>query len=136
MPGGFEELEVYQEARKSRQRVFTLTAKLPEHERYVLTSQMRRAALSVTNNIAEGHGARSWRHNISYLYRSRGSVNELIDDFSACEDQGYFSKEHLDDIRGHADSVNRLINGYVAYLRRRIETEGNRRRRGEDDRTS
>ena len=120
MPGGFEDMEVYQTARKLRQRVLKLTRQLPDDEKYSLFSQMRRAALSVTNNIAEGHGSRSWRHNISYLYRSRGSVNELIDDLTVCEDEHYFKREHLDDLRKDADSVIKLINGYIAYLRDRI----------------
>ena len=89
-------------------------------ERFVLVPQMRKAALSVTNNIAEGHGSRSYRHNISYLYRSRGSVNELLDDLNTCEDEEYFRKEHLDDLREQAGLVIRLINGYVRYLRKRM----------------
>ncbi len=121
MGAGFEDLDVYQQARELRRRVFKLTRLLPDRERYVLCSQMRRAALSVTNNIAEGHGSRSYRHNISYLYRSRGSVNELLDDLTACEDEGYFEKKHLGELREHAVRVAKLINGYVAYLRRRIE---------------
>jgi four helix bundle protein len=118
---GFEDLEVYQEAREFRRRIFKLARQLPKEERYVLFSQMRRAALSATNNIAEGHGSRSYRHNISYLYRSRGSMNELIDDTGACEDEGYFKREHLDDLREHAARVIKLINGYIRYLNRRIE---------------
>jgi hypothetical protein len=51
-------------------------------------------------------------------------VNELLDDVSACEDEEYFKKEHLDDLRGHADTVLRLINGYIAYLRRRLSEAG------------
>ena len=118
MPGEFEDLEVYKEARELRRRVEKLVGLLPPDEKFVLRPEMRRAALSVTNNIAEGHGSRSYRHNKSYLYRSRGSVNELIDDFGQCEDQGYFKKEHLDDIRKQARTVIRLINGYIAYLRK------------------
>ncbi len=117
---GFEDLKLYQEARRFRQRIYKLSRLLPNDEKYNLISQMRRASLSVTNNIAEGHGSRSYRHNISYLYRSRGSINELLDDISACEDEGYFKKEHLDDLRKQAVSVAKLINGYIAYLRRRM----------------
>jgi four helix bundle protein len=57
---------------------------------------------------------------LSYLYRSRGSINELLDDIGACEDEGYFKKEHLDDLRKQAVSVAKLINGYIAYLRQRM----------------
>ena len=121
--GGFEDLEVYQQARRLRQRVCKLARLLPAEEKYNLASQMRRAALSVTNNIAEGHGSRSYRHNISYLYRSRGSANELLDDLNACEDEVYFKTEHLEDLRQQVTSVVKLINGYVAYLRKRIQQD-------------
>lgn len=120
MPGEFEDLDVYKQARVLRQQVWKLARQLPAEEKYVLVSQIRRAALSVTNNIAEGHGSRSCRHNISYLYRSRGSVNELLDDMNACEDEGYFRKDHLDDLRLQAKAVTKLINGYIKYLRKRI----------------
>ncbi|KKK75417.1 hypothetical protein LCGC14_2873910 [marine sediment metagenome] len=118
MGRGFEDLDVYKEARTFRRREWKLARQLPPEQRHVLCSQMARAALSVTNNIAEGHGSRSYRYNISYLYRSRGSVNELLDDMNACEDEGYFKKEHLDDLRQQAASVAKLINGYIAYLRK------------------
>jgi four helix bundle protein len=124
MGRGFEDLEVYGEARILRQRIYRLTKLLPRDEVYNLVSQMRRAAVSVTNCIAEGHGSRSFRHNISYLYRSRGSVCELQDDLNVCEDEGYFQKPHLDDLRQQAEKVAKLINGYIAYLRRRMETDG------------
>ncbi len=119
MTQGFDGLEAYREAREFRKRVYKLIKQLPAQEKHCLVLQMQRAALSVTNNIAEGHGSRSFRHNVSYLYRSRGSVNELLDDINCCEDEGYFKAEHLQDLRQHAESVARLINGYIAYLRRR-----------------
>ncbi len=120
MGAGFEDLEVYQEARNLRRRIFRLAKALPPEERYGLFGQVRRAALSVTNCIAEGHGSRSFRHNISYLYRSRGSVCELQDDLNACEDEEYFRKDHLDDLRADAEKVLKLINGYIRHLRRRL----------------
>ena len=123
MASGFEDLEAYQQARILRQRVFRLVHALPSEERYVLAPQMRRAALSVTNNIAEGHGSRSYRHNIAYLYRSRGSVSELLDDLTACEDERYFKKEHLDDLRKQAVRVLMVVNGYIGFLRRRLRED-------------
>lgn len=125
MGKGFEDLEVYQQARLLRKRVYKLTKLLPREERSNLFPQMRRAALSVTNCIAEGHGSRSFRHNRSYLYRSRGSVCELQDDFNTCEDEEYFKKEHLDDIRQQATVVLKLINGYIRHLSKRIAEGAN-----------
>jgi four helix bundle protein len=120
MPGEFTDLEVYSAARKLRRRIYKLSYLLPAEEKYGLVQQMRRAAVSVTNNIAEGHGSRSYKHNISYLYRSRGSMNELLDDLNVCEDEGYAKKEHLDDLRRDAMTVIRLINGYIKHLRGRM----------------
>ena len=124
LPTGFEGLEVYQEARRLRARLFKLSRLLPGEEKFAMVSQIRRAALSVTNNIAEGHGNRSYRHNISYLYRSRGSLNELLDDMGACEDEGYFKKEHLEDLKSHARKVIRLLNGYIKHLKGKLESTG------------
>ncbi len=121
MGKGFEDLKVWQEARILRKRIYKLTALLPEVERYVLFPQMRKAAVSVTNNIAEGHGSQSYKHNISYLNRSRGSVLELQDDLTTCEDQNYFKKEHLADLWQQSVKVAKLINGYVRYLRGRMK---------------
>ena len=124
MPGEFEDLDVYKQAREVRKRVWKLTRLLPRDQEWVLKSQMQRAALSLTNNIAEGHGSWSYRHNISYLRRSRGSCTELQDDLNACEDEAYFPKEHLDDLRVDIRSVIRLINGYIAYLTKRAAKAG------------
>ena len=123
MGKGFEDLKVYQQARVLRSRVYKLTKTLPAEERFVLVPQMRRAALSVTNNIAEGHGSKGYRHNRSYLVRSRGSICELLDDLNACEDFGYFRKEHLDDLRLQAGRVAMLINGYMRHLARKMKEE-------------
>jgi four helix bundle protein len=56
--------------------------KLPTEEKYNVISQMRRAALSVTNNIAEGHGRYHFQENIQFLRQSRGSLDELLDDLT------------------------------------------------------
>jgi len=127
MGAGFEDLEVYQEARKFRKRIYALTRKLPPEERFVLFPQMRKAAVSITNCIAEGHGSRSYRHNVSYLYRSRGSVCELQDDINTCEDEKYFKKAHLDDLRRDAERVAMLINGYIRHLTKRVDAEAARK---------
>ena len=47
----------------------------------------------------------------------------MQDDINVCEDQGYFKKKHLDDLRSQAEKLLKLINGYIAYLSRRLKTE-------------
>src|SRR5438876_359306 len=91
----FEDLEVYKAAREYRRKMYQLLNKLPTNEKFNLQPQMRRAALSVTNNIAEGHGRYHYQENIQFLRQSRGSVEELIDDLNVCYDEKYFEFTEL-----------------------------------------
>ena len=115
---GFEDLEVYKAARALRNRVDKLAAALPTDEKYGLVAQMRRAGVSVTNNIAEGHGRYNWQDNTRFCRQARGSVCEIADDINVCLDRGYAKAEHLDDLKADATKVMRLLNGYIAYLQK------------------
>src|ERR1700731_4727086 len=85
----FEDLEVYQLAREFRKTMYQAAKRLPEIEKFGLASQMRRAALSLTNNIAEGHGRFHYLDQIKFTLQSRGSLEELIDDLNGCEGEQY-----------------------------------------------
>jgi four helix bundle protein len=87
--GTFEDLQVYKAAREYRKKIYSLARKLPEFEKYNLAGQMRRASLSLTNSIAEGHGRFHYQENIQYLRQSRGSLSELLDDINTCMDESY-----------------------------------------------
>jgi four helix bundle protein len=113
---GFEELEVWREARKLHQAVYALTKTLPADEKYVLAPQMRRAAISVTNNIAEGHGRFHYQENAQFLRLARGSLEEALDDVTLCEDEQYVVPELQKQLRAQVTCVERLLNGYIRYL--------------------
>lgn len=115
----FEELEAYKAAREFRKAVYQVIKKLPEEEKYNLCSQMRRAATSLTNNIAEGHGRYHWQENIQFCRQARGSLSELIDDLNICLDEQYFPAEDLNAMKEEAYRVKKLLNGYIAYLKKR-----------------
>lgn len=84
-----DNFELYNTARQFRRRTYVLIRQLPPEEKYCLGTQMRRAAISVTNNIAEGHGRWHYQENIQFCRISRGSVGELLDDFNTCLDENY-----------------------------------------------
>jgi len=113
-----DDFELYQLAREFRKRVYRLVRLLPPEERYCLANQMRRAALSVSNNIAEGHGRWHYQENIRYCRMSRGSIDELIDDFNACDDERYGDQTLVAALKSEAYELIRRINGYIAYLRK------------------
>ncbi len=113
-----DDFELYKIAREFRKRVYRLLKQLPPEEKYALGNQMRRAAVSVTNNIAEGHGRWHYQENIHFCRISRGSVDELIDDFNICQDEGYGDQPLVLEMKVEAYDLIRRINGYIAYLRK------------------
>jgi four helix bundle protein len=105
-------------AREFRKKVYRLIALLPPSERYCLAPQMRRAALSVSNNIAEGHGRWHYQENMQFCRIARGSVEETIDDLNTCLDEKYGNREFVLEIKSDAATLIQRLNGYIAYLRR------------------
>ena len=124
MPGySFEDLDVYKSAREFRTKIFVPIKKLPPDEKYNLMSQMRRAATSLTNNIAEGHGRYHYQENIQFLRQARGSLEELIDDIIICLDESYPPEAELKALKAEGYDLLRRLNGYRAYLRNRKADE-------------
>ena len=115
----FEDLEVYKKPREFRKRMYAVARKLPDFEKYELGGQIRRASVSVTNNIAEGHGRYHYLEEIKFELQSRGSLAELVDDLNVCEDEGYLPSPEVANLKELAREVQRLINGYIRFLRQR-----------------
>jgi len=115
----FEDLEVYKAAREFRKKIYKLIKGLPPEEKYNLGNQMRRASLSLTNNIGEGHGRYHFQENIQFCRICRGSLMELVDDLNTCIDEEYFPLDFLEELKKEGYRVNKMLNGYIAYLEKR-----------------
>jgi four helix bundle protein len=115
----FEDLEVYKKAREFRKRMYAVARKLPDFEKYELGRQIRRASVSLTNNIAEGHGRYHYLDEIKFQLQSRGSLAELIDDLNVCQDEDYLPDAEIVELKERAKEVQRLINGYIRFPRSR-----------------
>ena len=111
----FEKLEVYQDAKAFRVRIYKLTKLLPRSE-FKLRMQMREAARSMTNCLAEGHGRYTYKDRTHFCRESRGSLCELIDDISIFDQEGYAKHDHLEDLRWDGAQVLKKLNGYIKYL--------------------
>src|SRR6266849_6535189 len=92
----FEDLEVYNAAREFRKAMYGVTRKLRNFEKFELAGQIRRAAVSLTNNIAEGHGRFHYLDQIKFMLQARGSLEELIDDLNICLDEQYLPEPEVD----------------------------------------
>ena len=116
----FEDLDVYQVAREFRKAMYRVAKQLPEEEKFGLISQVRRAAVSLTNNIAEGHGRFHFLEQIKFMLQSRGSLEELMDDLNVCADEQYLANAEIEKLKQEAWRVHKLINCYIRFLRSRV----------------
>lgn len=128
MPGEYGtlgDLQIYKAARQFRRNIYALAKQLPEFEKYNLASQMRRAAVSLTNGIAEGHGRFHYQENIQFLRPSRGSLKELVDDINVCIDENYAALDFLNNLKTEGYELLKKLNGYIKYLRNCKQTAAN-----------
>jgi len=119
----FEDLELYKAAREFRKAIYAMIKKLPDSEKFNLISQMRRAATSLTNNIAEGNGRYHYQESIQFCRQARGSLAELIDDLNICIDEKYFPEKEMNELKLKAHEINKILNGFIAYLKKRKESD-------------
>jgi four helix bundle protein len=112
----FEELECWQDARVLTRRVYDLLKTEAFRRDYDLLSQIRRSAVSVMANIAEGFHRHSRKDFLKFLDYSRASLAETISHFYVAFDQGYITADNLSDVKELSQKVGRKINGLVVYL--------------------
>jgi four helix bundle protein len=113
---GFEDLECYQLALNVVREAYQVAKRLPPEERYNLIDQLRRAATSITLNIAEGYGRYHYLDSLRFFYIARGSLNEVLSAFITCDKVGLLESE-LPRQRELCHSALRSLNGYIRYVR-------------------
>ena len=112
----FKDLNCWKKGKEIRQKISELIKTFPDHEKYDLVSQMRRASRSVTHNIAEGYGRFHFQENIQYCRTSRGSLYELIDQVDFAESEKYITLEVAHQLEKELLENIKIINGYIRYL--------------------
>jgi four helix bundle protein len=121
----FKELDCWKACRNVRNEVRIILKKFPIEERYALTDNMRRASRSITENIAEGFGRFHYQENIQFCRIARGSLFELIDQYTTARDEEYIS---IEEYKNGIELLNKsiaLINGYINYLKKAKENDNN-----------
>lgn len=113
----YTELEVWQESRKLTNIAYGLVQKYPKDELFGITSQIRRSAVSVPANIAEGCGRRTANDTIQFLHIARGSLYELETQFYISYDQNYISEDELTVVLGKTLIYKKLLNGFINYYK-------------------
>jgi len=107
---GFEKLKVWCEARKLSGNIYTLTNGFPNHERFGLTNQIRRAAVSVMANIVEGSSRRSKKDFAHFITISYSSLMEVLSHMYLAKDLDYMDEPHFQEEKQHITKISNQLN--------------------------
>jgi four helix bundle protein len=116
----FSDLTVWQRAHELTLETYRVTEKFPRSERFGIVSQLRRAAASVSANIAEGFGRRTTKELLRCLQISRGELEETRYFFILSRDLGHISAAEFENMNDRRDSVGQLINALGRPLNERL----------------
>lgn len=117
-----KELLVWQKAMQLVVYVYNLIRLLPKEETYGLSDQMRRAAISIPSNIAEGNARSSQKDMVHFLYIAQGSRAELETQLELCELIGYISKERLEPVLMQTQEIGRMLSGLIKSTLQQISS--------------
>ena len=97
--------------------IYRLIKKLPKEENYSLADQMRRAAVSIPSNIAEGRNRSSEKEYLRFLYISRGSLGEIATQIFICVKLGYLKESETEVAFNLCDEVGKMLNTVISKIR-------------------
>jgi len=115
----YQDLAVWQKGMQLVTSVYSVTRTFPREEMYGLTSQIRRAVVSVPANIAEGWGRRSTKEYIQFLRIARGSLLELGTLLLIAVNLGYLTTEKAETMLDQVQEISRMLSGLMSSLNRR-----------------
>lgn len=114
----FRELDAYKEGKKLIKEVYRLLKKFPKEEQYAMCDQLRRAAISITSNIAEGSGRNSFKEKVHFLEFSYGSLMEVLSQMDVACDLEYITVEEFNNFEVMVENVGCPLSGLKNYFAR------------------
>jgi four helix bundle protein len=114
MGQSYRELIAWRKAMQLVTEIYLATQAFPRHELYGLTNQLRRAAISVPSNIAEGQARFFWKEFHHFLSHARGSLAEIETQLTIAQNLGYLSAKQSETLLSEAAEVGRILNGLIA----------------------
>ena len=113
-----DNFQLYNFACDYRKKIYAIIKILPSEEKFALAPQMRRAAISISNNIAEGHGRWHFKETVQFCRIAKGSVEEILDDLNICIDEKYCDSKICTGLKQDGYNLIKKINGYISYIRK------------------
>jgi four helix bundle protein len=112
----FYDLEAWKKGHKLTLEIYRITKEFPREEIYGIISQLRRAASSITANIAEGFARYHFNDKIRFYYNSRGSIAEVQNFLLLARDLSYINSDVCDELNNKCDEAGKLINGLIKSI--------------------
>jgi|SRR3989344_4601801 len=109
----FTDLNTWKEAHNLVIMIYKITRGFPKEEQFGLVSQLRRAAVSITSNIAEGFSRNSYKEKIQFYFMALGSLTEVQNQLLIAKDIGYLDKNQFNSLADRSVMVNKLLNGLI-----------------------
>ena len=113
----FQNLKVWQVAHKLVLEIYNITKQFPDNERFRLTDQICRSAISIAANIAEGKGRNTLKEYIQFLYNARGSLEETKYHLILSKDLGYINENKFKELIAGYNQVGKMLNGLINSLK-------------------
>ncbi len=113
---GFEKLEIWQLSRLLVKNVYEATQTFPADEKYGLTSQLRRASVSISSNIAEGVGRSTQKERARFIEIAYSSLMEVLNQLILSNDLAFLTGEQLNKFRNDINELSNKLNAYRNYL--------------------
>jgi len=120
---GFEDLELWKKVREFKNEVYNETKIFPPEEKFRLTDHVIRSSRAINALIAEGHGRFTYSDQIHFCVQARGSLSETINHLIDALDRGYITGQRLNYFRSKGKEIERLLNGYINYLRNQRDND-------------
>ncbi|HEY2413093.1 MAG TPA: four helix bundle protein [Pirellulaceae bacterium] len=121
----FEDIEAWKRSRLLTKRVYDCTKQRGFEKDFGLKDQIRRASVSTMSNIAEGFERGGNQEFVQFLATAKGSIGEVRAQLYVALDQGYITKQQFDDMYKDAESISKMVGGFMTYLRK-SELRGNK----------
>lgn len=109
----FTDLNTWQEGHKLVVNIYEKTKDFPKEEVFGIVSQMRRAAVSITSNIAEGFGRQTYKEKTQFYYQAQGSLIELKNQLLIAKDVGYLNNENFGELADQINITHQLLQGLI-----------------------
>lgn len=109
----FTDLNAWKENHQLVLMIYQLVKNFPKEETFALSDQMRRAAVSITSNIAEGFGRQTIKEKIQFYYQAQGSLTEIKNQLIIAKDIGYIKDEFFNTVSAQANIGHQLLQGLI-----------------------